>query len=66
MEERPQTVMDLKGIGPFMASQLLSSVDEDFIMYHEDLLEGMKELIPEMRRRSIFKCQKELRMRKSI
>jgi hypothetical protein len=48
LKDRLQDVMDLKGIGPYIASQFLSAVDVTFIIYHENVLEGIQELLPHL------------------
>lgn len=48
LRDRLQDVMDLKGVGPYIASQFLSAVDDTFIIYHENVLEGIQELLPHL------------------
>lgn len=46
IEYRLQAVMGLNGFGPFITSQLLSAIDDQFIIYHGRLVENMKKLLP--------------------
>jgi len=48
IEKRLQDVLNLRGIGVFLASQFLSAVDEDYIIYHRRVLEGIRELLPHL------------------
>lgn len=49
IEERLQDVMDLAGIGPYIASQLLSAVTNDeYTVYHPNVVEGIKDLLPHL------------------
>lgn len=48
LEKRLQAVIDLNGIGPYIASQLLSAVDDEFIIYHQNVLEGIRALLPHL------------------
>ncbi|MEM2498356.1 MAG: hypothetical protein QXR81_08275 [Candidatus Nezhaarchaeales archaeon] len=47
LEQRLQHVMDLKGVGAFITSNLLSAIDSGSIIFHPDVVNGMKELLPE-------------------
>jgi hypothetical protein len=49
IKERIQSVMNLAGIGPYIASQLLSSVKPDeYTVYHQNVVEGIKDLLPHL------------------
>jgi len=49
IKERLQDVMDLAGIGPYIASQLLSAVKNDeYTIYHPNVVEGIKDLLPHL------------------
>ncbi|MEM3788505.1 MAG: hypothetical protein QXN95_01375 [Candidatus Bathyarchaeia archaeon] len=49
IKERIQSVMDLKGVGPYLASQLVAAVgDDEYAVYHPKVVEGMKELLPHL------------------
>jgi len=48
INERLQAVLDLRGIGLYIASQLLSAVDNDYIIYHEKVLEGIRDILPDL------------------
>jgi len=44
MKDRIQRVLNLKGVGPFVTSQFLSAIDDQYIMYHDDLVKGIRKL----------------------
>jgi hypothetical protein len=47
IRERLQDVLDLAGIGPYVASQLLSAVKNDeYIVYHQNVFEGIRDMLP--------------------
>lgn len=48
IRDRIQAFMNLEGVGPFIASQFLSTVDDQYIMYHDDLVEGVRTLFDEL------------------
>ena len=49
MKERLQDVMNLTGIGPYIASQLLSAVTKDeYIVYHPNVVKGIRDLLPHL------------------
>lgn len=49
VKERMEDVMDLSGIGPYTASQLLSAVKDDkYTVYHPNVVEGIKGLLPHL------------------
>lgn len=48
IKDRLQIVMDLAGVGPYLASQLLSAVDEAYTIYHQNAVEGIKDLLPHL------------------
>jgi hypothetical protein len=47
IQRRLEFLMGLRNVGPFFASQFLSAVGQDkYIVYHDDVLEGVKSLLP--------------------
>ena len=49
IRERFADVLKLGGIGPYIASQLLSAVKRDeFTVYHPNVVEGIKDLLPHL------------------
>jgi hypothetical protein len=49
IRERLEDVMNLTGIGPYIASQLLSAVTNDeYTVYHEKVAEGIADLLPHL------------------
>lgn len=47
-EKRFQAVLELCGVGPYIASQLLSAVDNEYVIYHEKVLEGIRDALPHL------------------
>lgn len=46
IEERLDDVLEIYGIGPYIASHLLSAVNnEEYIIYHENVVKGIDELL---------------------
>ena len=48
LRDRIQDVMNLKEVGPFIASQFFSVISDQFIMYHDDLIKGLTRLFHEL------------------
>jgi len=48
LRDRIQDVMNLKEVGPFIASQFFSVISDQFIMYHDDLIKGLAGLFHEL------------------
>jgi len=48
LEPRLEAVINLKYVGPYIASQFLSLLSDDYIIYHEKVLEGIRSLLPEL------------------
>jgi len=48
LRERIQDVMDLREVGPFIASQFFSVISDQLIMYHDDLVKGIRGLFLEL------------------
>ena len=49
IRERLHDVMKLNGIGPYIASQLLSAVTEDeYTVYHPKVAKGIRDLLPHL------------------
>jgi hypothetical protein len=49
IQEMMQDVMDLVGIGPYIASQLLSAVkNEEYTVYHPNVVQGINDLLPHL------------------
>jgi hypothetical protein len=48
LEDRLQAVIDLVGVGPYIASQLLSAVDESYTIYHRNVVDGIRDLLPHL------------------
>lgn len=49
IQERLQDVLDLAGIGPYIASQLLSGVrNDEYAIYHPNVIAGIKDLFPHL------------------
>lgn len=49
VKERIQNLMKLKGVGPYIASQLVAGIgDSEYVVYHENVIEGIKDLLPHL------------------
>jgi hypothetical protein len=49
IKERIRNLMKLKGVGPYIASQLIAGVgDDEYVVYHENVTEGIKDLLPHL------------------
>ena len=49
IKERIQNLMKLKGVGPYIASQLVAGIEDDeYVVYHENVIEGIKDLLPHL------------------
>jgi len=48
LEDRLRAVIELKHVGPYIASQFLSLISDDYIIYHEKVLDGIRSLLPEL------------------